>query len=455
MFLKKIKSNGKLDLLLKDRFFKNLTAFLFATMTIVGGFYNAAIDKENNKKILIESIDESMLLLVENYNFAINPSFHENAIKKYNQKPNSKQKEIVSEDEDYVNIINLNKYIKNSRAEYIYTLIKTPDGKIRFTTSSATDNEMRAKQYTRFYDTYDEASTGLKKYFEDPMKIGTYIEETKDRWGSFRTVAMKFATPEGTPYIVAVDVRLEYINEILEKNQSYIYAVNSSAIVVLVLLGGLFFYASRRELNDIKLINDTLNKEMLKKVNRNLELIELSSKDPLSGLNNRFYFNQVADDIVRKIKRDSDCLSALVIDIDHFKKINDTYGHLVGDIAIKEMGRLLSSNVRDSDIAIRFGGEEFIVLLPQTKIEDAKKVAIKILKAIRENEFLIKEDEAISYTASIGIARFEKEKMTSIDQLIHNADIALYKAKETGRNKVVIYSEKLDKKQEEEQKKDV
>ena len=173
------------------------------------------------------------------------------------------------------------------------------------------------------------------------------------------------------------------------------------------------------------------------------ELLELVNKDPLTNLYNRRYFNEISSLLFNLSKREKSSLSTLMIDIDHFKAINDTYGHLTGDKVLKNIADNLLSIIRETDVAIRFGGEEFVILLPNTALEGAKSIAQKICDTIAQEEVEALIDDAcmiIKYTVSIGITICDCENDINIDNLIQRSDAALYKAKNSGRNRVVIYS---------------
>ena len=131
-----------------------------------------------------------------------------------------------------------------------------------------------------------------------------------------------------------------------------------------------------------------------------------------------------------------------MIDMDYFKKVNDTYGHKAGDTVLKTLAKILKNSVRESDIVIRYGGEEFLILLQNvTDIIAAKKVAEKIRQAV-ENTEIQTEEATIKKTISIGISIYP-DQCEKGWECIKYADLALYEAKKTGRNKVVLFNEKL------------
>ncbi len=170
---------------------------------------------------------------------------------------------------------------------------------------------------------------------------------------------------------------------------------------------------------------------------KNRELQELAYYDPLTGLPNRRFFLEHASLIFEEAKRYEKFLSLLIMDIDRFKKINDTYGHDVGDLVLKTFAGVLRGIVRKSDICARFGGEEFVILLPNTDLEGAKVLAERIRTTVAKN-MVEHRSIVIVFTVSIGASQYRKG-MQSIDELIKEADIALYRAKEGGRNRVEVF----------------
>lgn len=185
-------------------------------------------------------------------------------------------------------------------------------------------------------------------------------------------------------------------------------------------------------------------KEQLKKATKRLNeknklLRTLSITDSLSGLYNHRYFQKRMKEEFLRAKRYDLPLSCLMIDIDDFKKVNDTYGHQVGDRTIVEFAGILNSSIRTIDIAARYGGEEFAVLLPQIEIEGAKNVAERFRKNVESHAFL-RTDKSFNITASIGVASYPNDDMKSDEDLLKIADNSLYRAKNIGKNKVVVHT---------------
>ncbi|MFP5447992.1 MAG: PleD family two-component system response regulator [Alphaproteobacteria bacterium] len=165
--------------------------------------------------------------------------------------------------------------------------------------------------------------------------------------------------------------------------------------------------------------------------------LELAVTDQLTGLHNRRYMTGQLEALVKRAAHGGEPVSALLIDIDHFKKINDGYGHDVGDEVLREFAVRLASNVRAVDLPCRYGGEEFVVVMPGTRIEDAERIAERIRLHVAGSPFRVAHGtELLTATISIGVAATLGPDDTP-DTLLKRADEGLYEAKSSGRNKVI------------------
>lgn len=177
------------------------------------------------------------------------------------------------------------------------------------------------------------------------------------------------------------------------------------------------------------------------------EILKHATLDALTSLYNRRQLEERIKQEVSGAKRHNRSLCAIMTDIDFFKSVNDTYGHAAGDLVLKTVSRIIKLQLRDYDIAGRYGGEEFAVLLPFTKLEEAKMVAERLRKAVENKKIDISKintespQKNISVTISLGVAEYNNGD--SEDTLLQNADKALYKAKESGRNRVEEYAQNL------------
>ncbi|MCG3707183.1 GGDEF domain-containing protein [Aliarcobacter butzleri] len=207
----------------------------------------------------------------------------------------------------------------------------------------------------------------------------------------------------------------------------------------------ILFKENKKDSFDFKYYNDEIGFlinnffEMKQTIDKNIEKLQYNaSYDFLTKIFNRKTYFEISEEIFELSKRQNEPFSILLIDIDHFKRINDTYGHLIGDEVLKFVSSNISKLLRKSDILGRYGGEEFIVTLPNTKLDNAKTIAEKINKYIYDNHY-VNETYNLQLSVSVGIAQIKKE--TNLTDLIHKADEALYKAKNYGRNRVVVYEE--------------
>ncbi|MFW5857464.1 MAG: diguanylate cyclase [Planctomycetota bacterium] len=175
------------------------------------------------------------------------------------------------------------------------------------------------------------------------------------------------------------------------------------------------------------------SKRKLEQVNALLE--RLSVTDDLTGLQNRRHFNEIFDLETRRAMRYYHPLSVIMLDIDHFKEVNDTYGHPAGDRVLQKLGQILRDHLRETDIIARYGGEEFIMALPETTPEIAHRVAERLRERIENESFGTENGKPLQITVSIGLV----SRLGQLDakDLVASADEALYRAKRAGRNRVV------------------
>ena len=162
--------------------------------------------------------------------------------------------------------------------------------------------------------------------------------------------------------------------------------------------------------------------------------IQKSITDSLTSLYNREYMNIQLETLISKTRRDNSDLSLMLVDIDFFKKVNDTYGHLVGDTVLIKVANILKNKTRNVDMAVRYGGEEFVIILPNTNKQNAINLANKLNFEV--SKIIFEELNNTNITISIGVSKYIKND--TIQSIIKRADDALYEAKETGRNKVIF-----------------
>ncbi len=171
-------------------------------------------------------------------------------------------------------------------------------------------------------------------------------------------------------------------------------------------------------------------------------LENLSITDALTGIANRRHFEWRLSEEVERARRYKYPLSALLLDLDHFKQVNDNYGHQIGDIVLQQVAQRLKSSLRRTDFLARYGGEEFVVLAPQTPAERAIILGERLRQVVVESPITVADDLQIRITLSVGIAVFPDHAQNE-SELIGAADAALYKAKQMGRNRVCMFEPEL------------
>ena len=170
-------------------------------------------------------------------------------------------------------------------------------------------------------------------------------------------------------------------------------------------------------------------------------LLRFAFTDYLTGLKTRGYFEQQLDLEIKRAERKRGKLALLMVDIDHFKQLNDTYGHHVGDQVLRDVAAILMKDMREIDTVARYGGEEFVIILPETTAGGALFVAQRLRRAVEQARFFAGSANAVErLTISIGIAIFDSDAQFKRD-LIEYSDAALYAAKSAGRNQVLLYSD--------------
>ena len=239
---------------------------------------------------------------------------------------------------------------------------------------------------------------GLLLYLKPPYNYGVY----------------------GIPFLLFVIAVLVF--------QSDINLVTTHLIYGTVIFVGILFTSTNFYVN---FVNDLKGKDVLLEKNAQLEI--LSTVDPLTSLYNRRHLERQVKYEASINKRYQHEASLLLIDIDHFKMINDNYGHQVGDLVLVDIAKILAASVRESDTVARFGGEEFMILASHTDLDGAMVLAHRLNKSIEKHVFT-HHDVNVNVTVSIGVTRLDHE---NFDVSYKYVDDALYEAKESGRNKVV------------------
>lgn len=215
------------------------------------------------------------------------------------------------------------------------------------------------------------------------------------------------------------------------------------------LLGCIVAHSSSDRLSEKEISYlDQLSKQSsitIQRANSYAEVLQHATLDALTGLNNRRQFEVRLKQEVSTAKRQEKPLCAMMLDIDFFKNVNDTYGHVVGDCVLKNVAKVIKTELREYDIPSRYGGEEFAILLPYTKLEEAVAVGQRLRQAVEQNKVQIlpenKEEPPFDVSVTVSIGVYEYSTGDTAQSLYEKADKALYEAKTHGRNQVIIYGD--------------
>jgi two-component system, cell cycle response regulator len=201
--------------------------------------------------------------------------------------------------------------------------------------------------------------------------------------------------------------------------------------------GDLSYRIALKTQDEIEQLANTINGMAAKLEQSQQALRELATIDGLTGVSNRREFNRRLTVEIERSRREGHPVSLLMVDIDHFKKLNDTYGHQSGDDALRHFSALIKKEVRPGDLPARYGGEEFAVILPHADRSDVFAVAERLRTLIAAQDIEIQNNQRVKVTASLGCATFPMDAATE-ESLMAEADAALYKAKKSGRNRVCL-----------------
>jgi diguanylate cyclase (GGDEF)-like protein len=208
------------------------------------------------------------------------------------------------------------------------------------------------------------------------------------------------------------------------------FAVAIQTVLMIVVFSGLLWWSA----GSINQVDE--QRELAKKAEHDLRI--LSDLDPLTGLLNRRSFHKRLEDAWARSLRHGQPLGFIMLDIDYFKRVNDTYGHSAGDAVIRTVAELLVAQCRPTDVVCRYGGEEFCILAAQTGIAGAAKLAERIRHALAETQLEVR-DTFLSLSSSFGVTN-RLDDSDNVDDLIERADQALHAAKHWGRNRVVSFA---------------
>lgn len=317
----------------------------------------------------------------------------------------------------------------------LYLVVKKISDIIKVTRSSMISLDVEDKNCAHVISTFEDPKMAdirldLKKYpeirkalsFKKPVIIKDALKDP------LMKEVRDIIAPLGirSIFVVPVVFRDEVIGTLLLRTSRSDYTFSKREVKLCIAIAN----ASANALYNAFLY-DKLGKEKTR-------LERLAITDYLTGIYNiRYFYHRIEDEFSRSVRYVTP-LSCMMFDLDYFKNINDTYGHRIGDIILREFAQLVKRHIRKSDVFARYGGEEFILLLPQTPMKGTISEAERLRNALKEHHFkALKENNGI--TVSIGIACYPHESIKTYDDLITFADNSLFTAKNKGRNQVVVY----------------
>ena len=253
----------------------------------------------------------------------------------------------------------------------------------------------------------------------------------------FDLIFLDYLLPDGTglEFLEAIN------NKGLEIPVVVITGQGDELIASRIIQAGAYDYLPKAKVSGkalLRIISNALEKAGLKREMRMAQekLAEMSVRDELTGMFNRRYFREALEREVSGAQRYGHGLALCMIDLDHFKRVNDTHGHLCGDQVLRKFGKLLNDSIRKYDVGCRYGGEEFAVILPDTSLDEASALCERFRERVKEHEFTY-EKLTLHITTSVGVAARPTGGIITGRQLLDLADKALYQAKSQGRNQVV------------------
>lgn len=224
-------------------------------------------------------------------------------------------------------------------------------------------------------------------------------------------------------------------NNIIFNNEDKEFISLSSYLIALSII------STQNSIEQLKQANQELEQKVVSRT-RELEetqnkLIEQANRDPMTNLYNRRYFNEIIQNLIQISQREKTTICIMVIDIDDFKTINDTYGHSIGDDVINCIADIFRKTVRISDISIRFGGEEFVIILPNTNLKNGEILCEKLREVVENTPVVVSDNKDVNFTISIGLSMICLDD-NSVETALQKADKALYKSKSEGKNRINV-----------------
>lgn len=364
--------------------------FFIYAMLVAGYLFFTYSDQKHSA---LQETDEKLLVAAQSLKYMMAQDFHDRAVDEKN----------VSTEEELENRRRLSTFAEETPFVHLYTLVEK-NGSFRFSTPSATGKEAREHASRHVY-----SCENVPESFRKALLENTIVYETHtDQWGTFRSVAVPEHSPGGNVYLACADLDISFLNAGITR-QMFRAIVSGLAFLLLPVP---FLLILRNQDSTIKRVNAAMARyqrhleELV--ATRTAELAketetlrEQASRDCLTGLYNRKFVMDTLTEQLTRSKMTGVPLCAMMIDVDGFKSMNDIRGHLFGDSVLRRICEILRDDTRAVDVVGRFGGDEFVVLLPGMSINKAVIVAERLCRRVREQHI---EEGGHVLTLSIGIA---------------------------------------------------
>lgn len=387
--------------------------YIFSTATFITW---SALDRQQD---MLAQVDEALVQAAMIIPTVLPVNFHHAGMNKSS----------IPREQDMKNIRMLSDIIKDTEIVYLYSMI-LKNGRVYFSSSSATEEEIKTGvNLAHYYYEYDDAVAGLYDVFKTRQRA--FIEYT-DKWGTFRSVFIPITANDGSVYVVAADAKISAISG--KTGEIVINGIMESVFHLLILLP--FFIAYKLHFRKINRDLDTQIKQRTEELEiSNAKLAKLATTDYLTDIPNRRHFFMMAEQLFKVAKREIKPISLIMLDIDHFKDVNDNYGHIVGDNVLVMVTGVIRDGLRKADLLGRVGGEEMAILLFDTDLAGAITIAEKLRNAVEQTVFQEGEFK-LGVTASMGCTELSLQD-EALSELYNRADQLLYDAKRDGRNRIV------------------
>lgn len=313
----------------------------------------------------------------------------------------------------------------------------------------------QASMPTLYPEAWEKIMTSSQGQFIDDNGLWTFstiyplVEGQKTSTGSHETFAASRSNMKSNQYFwKAILLLPNVIYRSAYKKTGIPIAIITTVLLTVIYFGcwllGRAWMREKKAEEELVLLNRVLEDTVKERTQQLLlakeEAEDLAQTDELTGMNNRRSFFRQGRSISEQAIRYGLQYTVMMLDIDWFKRVNDTYGHSTGDIALKQVARIIMESIRAPDISGRIGGEEFAIILPQTSSQKALEIAERLRKSIKTIAIPLVDGGQLTLTISIGIGQYSVES-PSLKEVLNLADKALYKAKEQGRNRVVLFAE--------------